>query len=217
METEIVEAAKIDPQILGGLIAAGAAISAAILTVIIGYWAVVLHDGRRRKEEKADIARTLLQELADRAARCAFDFHNTWARYGVPDIMLERIDSTRLQKFLAIEPIIYPTVGAKLSLLNPEIGSTLIHFYYRLSAWNRDLSFRIQVMTGPLTAKQHIELSTRLGETLRPAIAAIDALSKEVSDSDDIGRTALATYYQPGDLRSFLREQLSAARQPNAQ
>src|SRR6478672_6012274 len=89
----------------------------------------------KKPADEADLARAIHTELADRVARCCFDYESPWHEYGIQPAV---IDSNRLRKFAPYEPIVYPALAGQIAMLPDQPLQCLLKFYFRLAAWQRD-------------------------------------------------------------------------------
>ena len=108
-----------------------------IIGVLIGTYPVFLIEELRRAREKRILTESLYHELANRVARCCFDFESPWSRYWT------QLDSTTefwLRKFIPEPPVIYPAVASNISVLGAGAARTVIEFYIALAAWERDIT-----------------------------------------------------------------------------
>ena len=190
-----------------------------LLGALIGFVAAYLQDRRRRAADAKDVAGALYQEIADRAARSCLDFRKSWQGHLTDpnDENNMRFDLKRLLKFRPAEPVVYPGIGIKMALLKPGIASPVIHFYFRLDAWRRDIDhwrdrseeFKVSQYLSPEDCKL---LAKRLGETLSPAIQALAALQGAVPAHTAFDHKAMDAYNIKGDdLKTALREMADIA------
>lgn len=183
-----------------------------LVGAVIGAVAVIYHDFRRRASEEKDIANALYQEIADRAARCCSDFMVPWqSHWTAPNVQTKRMTLRRVLKFRPADPIVYPDIGIKMALLKPGIASPIIHFYFRLDAWRRDIDHMDHWLkegdSRTLSPEESQLLAKRLGETLSPALKALEALQGEVSAHAVFDNKAMDAYRIDGDnLRTALRD-----------
>lgn len=185
-----------------------------VLGTLIAIFTTILSERIRRPAQGRDLAQTLYEELADRVARCCFDYEAPWQSYlsiGVPGSM----SSFRLRKFSPEPPIVFPAVASQLAILEGGAPQALIRFYYCLAAWKRDvdnLASEIHVNGGALTSDGCQFLAKRLKQTLRPGLNALEILGRRVEGWERIDAAAIAGYDEYGDHASAgrtLRERLS--------
>ena len=188
----------------------------------IAFLAVIIHDFRRRNAEARDVAGALYQEIADRAARCCLDFYKSWQGHLIdPNAQTgkKRFCLKRLLKFRPADPVVYPDLGIKMALLKPGVASPVIHFYFRLDAWRRDIDhwrdrdgsdyFSNTEFLAPEDCRL---LAKRLGETLSPALDALAALESAVPGHAQLDQRAKDSYkIEGGDLRKALQDMATIA------
>lgn len=178
----------------------GAAVS--ILGGFLANWVDVPYARR-------DLAQLLYLEVCDRAARCAYDFLQTWDEVAESG---DRFDAFRLRKFKPLPLELMKANSARLHLLGPTVVKALIHFQYQLTAWERDLENAASNLSGSgvvLGKKNTQLLRNRLMQTAGPAIKAIEALSGLARlESSNIEHEALARYDIAGTVKSPLRDAL---------
>ncbi len=155
-------------------------VGSVLLGALIGAVMVIYHDYRRRMAEAASVAEALYQEIADRAARCCHDFMAPWQRHLIaPNDQKDVMDLKRVLKFRPADPIVYPDIGIKMAHLKPGISSPVIHFYFRLDAWRQDIDhWRERGEDRKLSPKECQLFAKRFGETLSPALEALEALER---------------------------------------
>src|SRR5688572_9660703 len=91
-----------------------------VFGALIGTGSVFFIEELRREREKTTMTLSLFYELANRVARCCFDFEDPWHKFLA---RAESMDEFRLRKFISEPPIIYPAVAPQLSML--EEGAPL--------------------------------------------------------------------------------------------
>lgn len=164
------------------------ALLAVVATLLAGWF--------NRPIAATDLARGIHVELADRVARCCFDYEEPWAQFDPPAANAAGMDVDRLRRFASFPPIIYPAAAAQLSLLPGDALQTLLKFYYRLAAWQRDVdtvAARHSSM-GVVPNTELRRLGRRIRETVAPGLAALEAFSPLVGDADAIEADLLAGY-----------------------
>lgn len=155
---------------------------------------LVAEESRNAVKVKS-LARALHIELADRLARCCFDFEAPWGAY-VAGRSTRPMGRVRLLKFEPVQPIIYRAAAAEIALLPSDAPQALLQFYYALDAWRRDLTNTApnwDAETGPPPATTSL-LALRLFQTLRPGLAALTALGEHVPNAELLEDAALAAY-----------------------
>lgn len=181
---------------------------------LMTYFATVAHDERQRRGEAEDVARALYHEVLNRAGRCWFDYRNPWQYRAFPGH--EEMSGERIQKFRPTDPVIYPSMGEKLGLVKGDALANVIKFYSSLDAWGRDMEYWQVRASGTLVGKEDVKmLARRLGETLQPALNALETLGKYVPDHEEIDEQFAATYEDPpvGGFRKDLGEMAAHAKQ----
>jgi hypothetical protein len=200
------DGAKLGFLVLGGFLTVIATLSASWL---------------QRPVHARDLAHALHIELADRVARCCFDFEKPWRQFAdAPNPT--GMDATRLLRFAPIPPVIYPAVAPQLAMLHGSAAQSIIQFYFRLAAWQRDVELtaarygtetHLTTVSGPETKR----LGRRLRETLRPGLNALNAVAPMVSDAETMEAAAIAHYdaaqpkhgeYGSASLRDRIKTQL---------
>ena len=94
----------------------------------------------KKQQEAIEVATSLYEELADRVARCLFDFEEPWSSWykgnqgwgGV-------LDEKRVRKFMPISPVIYPALAGKLSTIGDNVPQPVIAFYTSLANLRQDM------------------------------------------------------------------------------
>jgi hypothetical protein len=188
-----------------------------LLGVVIGaglsYLFMTMHarDKERRASESA--ARLLYHEVANRAGRCLHDYITPWQFYVPKPTQQPFMEIHRLQKFAPTAPVVYPGTIGQLSGIDDGAMARVMHFYFTLDAWHRDVRFwqdfryrpepeRTPVPDAPelkglarrlatakptqLTDGEARNLARRLAETLPAALTALDALAPHVSGYSEI-------------------------------
>ena len=114
----------------------------------IGFLATLVVDYFRHKREKKQVTIAVYTELANRLARCTHDHINPWGEAWDTDKAKDFAASRSnisLKTFLAQAPMVFPSLGASVALLDTKAISPLIDFYFHLDAWNRDLSTIVEL------------------------------------------------------------------------
>lgn len=143
---------------------------------------------RRRRDTKT-LARAIHCELANRVARCCFDFESPWKA-----LLTQQTDmpAFRLRKFTPEPPIIYPAAAAQIAMLEGA-ASAIIEFYIFLAAWRRDIENTVKEMEGSRANQSQLSpLAKRLRQTLRPGLDALQALRGQVPNAEQVERDAIA-------------------------
>ena len=212
---------------LGGVIAIGfsiiliatggdlASVGFLVLGALVAAASGLISEEVRRPTQARDLAHALHIELADRVARCCFDSEWPWNKYSDEDKANIEMTPFRVRKFIPNEPIVYRASANQLGLLPKGAATAIIHFYNRLDAWGRDIENRAgENEGGRLEADEIYLLSRRIRQTLGPGLRALETLSSQVEDYEQVERAAIAGYDEfrarPPDTRS-LRERVRAA------
>ena len=153
-----------------------------VATLVVDYF--------RHEREKKQVTIAVYTELANRLARCTHDHIDPWSEAWDTDKAEKfrgRWPHKSLKKFLAQAPMVFPSLGPSIALLDTKAISPLIDFYFRLDAWNRDLSAIAE--TEPLYNAKHVQwLIYRLGETLKPGSDALNALKRSIDEPESIDK-----------------------------
>jgi hypothetical protein len=190
---------------------AGLLIFGAVLSVGAGLTADLV----RRPRQARDLALALYVELADRVARCCYDFETVWQHpIRNPPVDIRAMNAFRLRKFAPLRPIIYSSAAGQLAMLEREAPQALVHFYYRLEAWQRDLENIAKAYENKeaIGDKEVTFLAHRLGQTLSHGLAALEALGTMVGDHADLDARAIESYDRRAKLASegSLRDRIRA-------
>ena len=199
--------------LITALITALITLAAVGLGSLIAYRATVQHDERRRRKEAEDVARALYYEVLNRAGRCWFDYRSPWRDYAYPGGGDMSVD--RLQKFRPTDPVLYSSMGGRLVLVEGDAFAKIVEFYGSLDAWRRDIDYwKGDDAVGMLGRTIARTLARRLGETLQPALDALETLGKYVPNHEEIDKKFVAKYEDPpgGGLRNGLREMAAHAK-----
>jgi hypothetical protein len=175
------------------------------------FWAGRILDNRRRRTEKGDIASSLHAELADRAARCANDYLEPWQA-----IKEGRRRKTAppdwVAKFRPVNPVVYPSVAAKLSLLPPAAVFSVVQFFFRLDQLTRQID-RVagadpKVDLNIADYAGLVLVGTRLLECLHPALGALEKLDAKgwAATEDEAGQAYPHIRNSNKTLRDILRD-----------
>ena len=175
-----------------------------ILGGLLAVFASLLSETIKRPAQARDLARALYEELADRVARCCFDFEAPWQGYFLKTNR-DTMHWFRLRKFSPEPLVIFPSAASQLALLGDDAPQALIRFYVRLAAWKRDvdnlaesLAQRSDIERAAETRDDSLEmlrfLAQRLRQTLAPGLRALQALGPLVEEHARIEATAIAGY-----------------------
>lgn len=170
----------------------------------------------RRDSLVLDLASALYIELADRAARCCFDYESPWREYVDMPVAMTVL---RLRKFVPLKPVIYLSCASQLPTLEeyaPDAPQQLIQFYFRLEAWRRDAE-NVADSSDRQNHNVRVEatefLARRLGQTLVPALAALKSLSPLVQRHLELDANAIAPYDAESNVprsKELLRQRMLA-------
>jgi hypothetical protein len=151
---------------------------------------------QKRQYLVRDLARSLYVELANRIARCVFDIEKPWEQWIESDRANDRsMEVQRLQRFIPIEPTIYPATASQLALLPGTAPQTIIRFYIRFEILrltmqqvadycrDRNLSYAL--------AADVFAIADRFKRTLHPGLEALRALTPLVDDHEQVDRDAM--------------------------
>lgn len=195
-----------------------------VIGAIIAIVAVLIADAVKRPAQARDLARALHAELSDRVARCCFDCEHPWHAYLDSDNYRPgEMDSVRLRKFSPVPPVIYPSTASQIAILRGNAPEALIQFYYRLAAWERDISSiaaESQDNTGGVAPKAVHLLAIRVHQTLAPGLRALQALSPLVDGPEGMENLAIAGYDEGAEHAQRhrpLRERIMALTGPGLQ
>lgn len=177
-------------------------------------------DFLQKRSEAQDVATTIHAELADRIARCCFDYEVPFLTYTYPlQADLKERTKEDVVKFRPTDPVIYPTVGAKMALLGPEVRNSVMQFYSSLDRWRREIDDLNAGRRASFSASELIPVQRRLGETLPFAERALEKISKKVKGALEIENDAYANIYSSvfderskKPQKSTLRQTLSELR-----
>lgn len=156
----------------------------------------LVRDGIRRPRQARDLAHSLYHELANRVARCVFDFEEPWEKW----VDKERIDEkevsvVRLRKFIPIPPTIYPATAGQIGLLNDSAAQAIIRFYVSLAIYQKDMEDTLDYCQQ--RSPQHVPrqlvafVAERLRRTLAPGLEALRELSRMVEGHENIEAAAI--------------------------
>ena len=156
----------------------------------------LVRDAIRRPIQARDLARAIYGELANRVARCVFDFEDPWERWlHEKNCGPTEVDILRLRKFIPVSPIIYPATCTQFGLLSGRTIQAIIRFYVTLAIYQKDMEhvanhherhslFHVQL-------QQVAFLAERLRRTLSPGLDALRELSSMVEDYEELDAVAI--------------------------
>jgi hypothetical protein len=204
----------------------GQAFLAAISFLIAGAMLTALSqrisDAAKRAQTEKDLALAIYLELANRAARCLFDFEDPWERWMEPGRVGQyEVDVLRLRKFMAIAPTIYPAAADKVALLKTSAVLPVIRFYSRFDIYRSDMEAiarHCELRNLQHVPPQHVAmLAERLRRTLRPALQALRSLSTLVPESPEIETEEIAeldSLFKHARAHQTLRQRLEHYTEP---
>lgn len=163
-----------------------------LLAVVIDF----IREEIRRPMQARDIARALYEELANRVARCVFDFEQPWEKWvDKKNCQPNEVDVLRLQRFIPIPPTVYPATASQLALLGGNAPQALIRFHVALAVYQRDMQdvahYCLQHDFSHVPSNLVSLLAGRLHRTLRPGLNALLELSVLVEDYEKIDAEAI--------------------------
>jgi hypothetical protein len=166
-----------------------------VLGALLAIFISILSEAIKRPAQARDLARALYEELADRVARCCFDFEIPWQTYlDTENPSGGAMSSLRLRKFSPEPPIIFPSTASQLAILGNDAPQALIRFYYCLAAWKRDVVNFADDNESALSREALCFLAQRLRQTLTPGLRALQALAPLVEEHGRIEMAAIAGY-----------------------
>jgi len=166
-----------------------------ILGALIAIFSVILVDEYKREAQATDLARALYEELANRVARCCFDFETPWERWvELANCKPNEVNVIRLRGFIPFSPIVYPATASHIALLNDDSQQALITFYATLTAYQQDMTD-----IADLCQQRDINIppdlvarvAGRLSRTLPPAYEALKTLGEMVDNPEAIDAAAI--------------------------
>jgi len=111
-----------------------------ILGAIIAFLSVFASDELKRTIQASELARALYEELANRVARCCFDFEEPWKKWiEAKNCGSNDVSVMRLRKFTPVAPVIYPATAAQIALLGEDAPQAIIRFYVSLAVYQKDM------------------------------------------------------------------------------
>lgn len=185
-------------------ITVGGTLAGVALGSVGAYFVTLWHDDRRRKQEAADVATTLYLELADRAARCSYDFDAPWKEYLQGKGTARKIHD--VVKFRPTDPVMYPSLGIKLALLPGHSRGEVVRFFSAQDRWRRELDDLDREKD--VDRDGCVRLARRLGESVAHAYLALDALASEVPDWKGIEQQAFEGIYSTSGQSDPRRQRL---------
>lgn len=173
-------------------------VSFLIFGVLVAFVVEDVRGSVARKRRTKDLSLAIYQELANRLARCVFDFESPWESWMDPANCPSGIELARLRKFIPISPVIYPATASEIGLLGNEVPQPLIRFYVALAIYQQDMNHVVDFcqrnslqFVPPAMAAM---LAERLRRTLSPGLQALRAFTNAnlVEDYGEIDRQAIA-------------------------
>ena len=153
-------------------------------------------ESARRVQQARDLARALYEELANRVARCLFDYEKPWEQWiDRSNCVVGEVDLLRLRKFIPIAPTIYPAIAGQIALLEGTAPQAVIRFFAALAIYQNDMTGVAQYCEtnnfDHAAPDQICILAERLRRTLAPGLAALQALSSMVDTYEEIDAAAI--------------------------
>lgn len=164
-----------------------------VMGVVLSVFLTRLSEALNRSSERKELARALYSELANRLARCCFDFEKPWSDWVDDKKASHNVDVLRIRRFMPFPPLVFPATASKLALLNNDVQQALITFYVALDAYRKDMSEiadRFQ-SNGTVPATFVALIAGRLFRTLPPGYEALRALGEMVDDPAEIDAAAI--------------------------
>jgi hypothetical protein len=167
-----------------------------LVGALISALAVPLTEWLKKPVQIRILAQGLYVELADRVARCCFDYESPWSEY--KDKLKSGMTRDYLGKFAPFPPVIYQATASQISILDGDAPQRLIQFYCRLAAWQRDIEATSTLEGGFLEsavdAKDVQRLAYRLYQTLEAGQLALCALAPMVKEHEKLNADAIAAH-----------------------
>jgi hypothetical protein len=190
-----------------------------IVGAILALGASTYIEKQKREQLVADLSVALYHELANRVARCCFDFEEPWSGLWTTPRNRGVFEVT---KFIPQPPTVFDSNADKLTLLGPQIPAAMMAFYFRLWVLGRDIEALCKTEVEPATSALGYGpvtiIASRFGATLAPGLAALQALGEKVDGFKDIDAAAWDTFDKPpnnhdehGSLRVRLARSVAIA------
>lgn len=147
-------------------------------------------------------------EISVFTARCCFDYENPFCRYTPKTNLQEKRPIEEVLKFRPTVSAIYPACSIEWCTSSQLLR--IIEFYQALDRWRNEIDTIRDLRQISVCLPDLVRLQHRLGETLKPALRAL-----ETFEEADFERDALLTLYSnANDFRaklplSRLREKLA--------
>jgi hypothetical protein len=175
----------------------------------IGFGATFAVEIWRRQQQARDLGAALYHELANRVARCCYDFEIPWSGHWVSP---QRMNRFGIGKFAPDPPTVFAANADKLALFGDKVPAAMLAFYYRLSALRRDIeNLRADSRDQTDINEDAVRLvASRLAFTLSPARDALQALGAAIPTRAAIEDDAWKSFdvLQPKRAAMPLRERL---------
>lgn len=185
-----------------------------VIGALVGIIPVFWIDETKRQREAQNLALAIYQELANRVARCCYDFEIPWCALLQKPTQRQVFD---VRKFYPVTPVVYQSAGVSIAILDRAAIQKVIIFYVFLEILGRDLE---SISSNAQQEKQRVSvadvkiIAERLRRTLAPGLAALEALAPSVKGAADIDAEAIrqldANIPHPHHDKS-LRERLQIA------
>jgi hypothetical protein len=163
-----------------------------VIGALVGIYPAFLIEEIRKDEQIQRVREAVFFELANRVARCCFDFEDPWRAYAKkPDY----VEPSRAQGFTPVPPIIYPALASQFALLGRD-AQKVIEFYVYLEAWRRSIDIKVAAVNAVVGSRLTPTDAQQLAERLRRAVkfggVALVSLSKGIPDAEQIMLDAIA-------------------------
>lgn len=167
-----------------------------VVGVLLAVLVDMIREEAKRPMQARDLARVLYEEIANRVARCVFDFEQPWEKWiERENCQPHEVDVMRLQRFIPIPPTIYPATAGQLALLGGKVPQAVIRFHVALAVYQRDMQDVAQLCLQRGVASVSPDfvhlLAGRLRRTLRPGLVALRELAAFVEDYETIDAEAI--------------------------
>jgi hypothetical protein len=165
----------------------------------------------KRRQLAHDLGAALYHELANRVARCCYDFEDPWCGYLFG---AARLDRFTIGKFAPEPPTIFNANADKVAMFGDRAPAAMMAFYFRLAVLKRDIENIRDDPRDHIYDKYTRIIASRFAATLDPGLRALDALASMVSNTATIEADALDTFDsvlpRPQREATNLRELLTA-------
>ena len=208
---------------LAGICAAGGIIVALHISAREHKRAMEIHtdaavrDEKRTKQDRIALATALFSEIHHIASRCVLD-GVTWAN-GQIGGNPRRVRHDAL-KFRPFQPAVYRAMAGRLMELPPNVAHLVVRFYNAVDAIDRQVSDlrenpedyeskgggAVWTPSRNISPNEHLKVTARFHQVLRPALHALTELRPLVQNSDELERSL-----RDGDSQYLADEKVLAA------